>query len=127
MELLEEGRHRRRAGVGAFTRGGEDDAFQVARTVGRGEELPLAWAYLDEPTAAEIVEHDAGLAIDEVATREHVGGELGASGQRGRHRPRIAPERGGRERLCAHRPPRAFHRLVAERWRATYWVRLMTW
>ena len=81
LELIEEGLERGRMGARALARRGEEDALEIARAVRRGEELPLARADLDEPAGGAIVEDDARLAPDDVATREDVRGEHGASGQ----------------------------------------------
>ncbi len=88
VQLVEEGAERRDAGVRAFAASGEDDALQIARAVGGGEEAPLARAELDQATGALIVEDDDGHAAGDVAAREDMIREAGASGEGVGH-PRV--------------------------------------
>ena len=60
MELLKEGFERLAAGVGALACGGEEDAVEIARPVGRSQEPPLPRTHLDEPRRPDVVEHDLG-------------------------------------------------------------------
>lgn len=82
MELLEEGLERGDAGVRSFAPRGEDDAFEIARAVGGGEEAPLARAELDDAAGALVVEDDDGLAAGDVAAREDVVREARAGRER---------------------------------------------
>ena len=88
VELLQEAAEGGDAGVRAFAASGEDDALQIARAVGRGEEAPLARAELDEAAGALIVEDDDRLAAGDVAAREHVIRQAGARGEGAGH-PRV--------------------------------------